>query len=95
METLIISEDAEIHKVRYKCNTCGQEAERVVQGDVVEERHSCGGYLQIVSDVDVVEEVVEIAERSGVAIQFISADSEYGKELLLGFGGIAALLKYK
>jgi peptide chain release factor 1, archaeal and eukaryotic forms len=93
VETLIISEDAEIYKVKYKCNTCGKEIERIIQGDPIEEKHDCGGYLQIVESVDVVEELVEMADKGGVGIHFISSEGEYGKELLLGFGGIAALLR--
>ncbi len=95
VNTLLISEEAEVSIVRYRCAKCAAEIESVEVGNHREDRHDCGGKLDIVEERDAVEELIDLADRSGAEICFISADSEYGKELLLGFGGIAALLKYR
>jgi peptide chain release factor subunit 1 len=52
-------------------------------------------YPDPVEESDAVEELVELAEAAGVEIMFVSSESSYGKEFLMGFGGIGALLRYK
>ncbi len=91
--TVIISEDAEIHKIKYKCSTCNEELEVLEEGNERRERHECGGYLDIMEDLDIIDEIVQMADKLEINIFFISSESQYGKELLLGFAGIAALLK--
>lgn len=92
---LIISEDADLVEVTYRCTTCNAEFTVVETAGARQSRHDEGGTLQVISQRDAVEGIVETAENLGVDIVFISSDSQYGKELLLGFGGIAAMLKYK
>ncbi|MEM3638773.1 MAG: peptide chain release factor aRF-1 [Candidatus Micrarchaeaceae archaeon] len=49
-----------------------------------------------VTDVkDAVEELLDIADKNGTQAIFVSSESSYGKEFLMGFGGIGALLIYK
>ncbi|MCL4389744.1 peptide chain release factor aRF-1 [Candidatus Marsarchaeota archaeon] len=92
---LIISEDADLVAVTYRCTTCNAEFTVVETGNVRQTRHNEGGALQVIKERDAVEELVETADNMGVDIVFISSQSQYGKELLLGFGGIAAMLKYR
>ncbi|GCC10009.1 peptide chain release factor 1 [archaeon] len=93
VDILIISEDSDIHKIRYKCNTCNKELELLEYGNERQIKHECGGYLEVVEDLDIIDEVVKKADKLQTTILFVSSESQYGKELLLGFGGIAALLK--
>ena len=81
--------------MHYKCNTCNAEFDALEQGNQRQTKHDDGGNLTIVEEHDAVEELVDMADKLGVQISFVSADSQYGKELLLGFGGIAALLRYR
>ena len=92
---LIISEDAELYNVSYKCSSCNAEFTRLERGNERSTKHECGGTLSITSETDAIEELIEIADKNDVDVSFIASDSQYGKELLLGFGGIAAMLKYK
>jgi peptide subunit release factor 1 (eRF1) len=39
--------------------------------------------------------VINDAEKNGVEMVFVSEESPYGRELLEGFGGIAALLRHR
>jgi len=93
--TLIISEDLELYEVKYNCNTCQEEFTKLEQGNERQLKHSDGGVLTIVEQKDAIEGLIEIADRNGVDVVFISSDNQYGRELLLGFGGVAALLRYK
>ncbi len=92
---LIISEDAELYNVSYKCSSCNTEFTRLEHGNERSQKHECGGTLSITSEADAIEELIEMADKNGVDVSFIASDSQYGKELLLGFGGVAAMLKYK
>lgn len=55
----------------------------------------CEGTVQVSSEKDAVEELIDMADRGGVDIVFVSESSQYGRELLMGFGGVAAMLRYK
>jgi peptide chain release factor subunit 1 len=48
----------------------------------------------VIEKKDLLDELVEIAEAKGVSIEIISAETEEGQQLLKGFGGIAAVLRY-
>ena len=92
---LIISEDLELTAVSYRCSNCKQEMTVVEEGNFRRQKHECGGNLEMVSQKDVIEELIEIAERKGVEMVFISSESPHGKQLLLGFKGVAAMLRYR
>lgn len=93
---LIVSEDAEMKRVSYHCTLCNSDLEFVEEGNSVHEKHeSDGGKLQAVKQEDAIEELLDMADKNGTEISFIGGESNYGRELLLGFHGIAALLKYR
>ncbi len=95
VSTLIINKDLDLYRVKYKCNTCGEEFEKLEVGGHREEKHTCGGTLSIEKEEDAIEELIDIADRQGVETIFVSSESSYGKEFLMGFTGIGALLRYK
>ncbi len=95
VDKLLISEDIELRKVHYKCGSCGFEITRIEEGNSRLEKHDCGGNFEIVEQSDPVEELLEKADKQGVETTFISSEGQYGQELILGFKGIAALLKYR
>jgi peptide chain release factor subunit 1 len=92
---LIISEDVELTSVTYKCTTCDAVFTTVEAGNSKQTRHTEGGSLEVVKTSDAIEELIETADNMGIEVVFVSANGQYGKELLLGFGGVAAMLKYK
>ncbi|MGC8567887.1 MAG: peptide chain release factor aRF-1 [Candidatus Micrarchaeia archaeon] len=92
---LLISEEIDITEVKYKCKTCGEEFTKIEVGKQRQEKHSCGGNLTILEEKDPVSGLIGMADRNGVEVIFISKESEYGSEFFEGFGGIAAMLKYK
>lgn len=92
---VMISEGLELTEVKYKCGSCSVEFTAVEKGDTRQSRHSCGGTLEILSQEDAVEKVISIAERLNIDLTFISSETSYGRQFLLGFDGIAAMLKYK
>ncbi len=95
VSVLLINKDLEIHRVKYKCSACSQVLEKLEYGAERQEKHEDGGTLEITEDSDAVGELVDIADKNGVETVFVSAESPYGKEFLMGFKGIGALLRYK
>ncbi len=92
---LIISDDLELAEVRYKCNNDGEEFTAIEQGNTRQSKHGCGGTLEMEGQEDAIEKLVELADAGGVEVVFVSTDSQHGNELLLGFQGIAALLRHR
>jgi len=97
VDTLLISEDIRLERVRYRCPICGREKEitvkEKVERDVFCEKDNVK--MEEVERMDVVLELAELAEESGAKVEFISGDSEEGAMLKNAFGGIAAILRFK
>ena len=92
---VLVSEGASLFLVTYRCTRCNSELTRIEQGNSRLEKHDDGGNWEIVKQRDAVEELLDMADQMNVEVVFVSEESQYGRELLLGFGGIAAMLRYK
>jgi peptide chain release factor subunit 1 len=92
---LLVSDGVELTRVDYKCTNCGTELTRIEQGNMRLDKHEDGGIWEKMKQVDAVEELLDMADAMNVEVISIDDNSQYGKELLLGFNGIAALLRYK
>ncbi len=94
-DALIINKDLELHRITYKCSACNQTLVRIEKGKDQQTKHDDGGTLTPVEKQDVIEEMLDMADKKGVDTIFVSDDSPLGKEFMMGFQGIAALLRYK
>jgi peptide chain release factor subunit 1 len=93
---LIVSEEIELTEVQYKCTLDGQTVTYIEQGNSRRTKHDVDdGTLEIMGQKDVVEELIETADRKNIDTVFVSVNTQHGNELLLGFQGIAAMLKYR
>lgn len=95
VKTLIMSDELELHKITYKCSSCNNVIEKIEIGTERQKKHDCGGTLEIIKAEDVVEELIDQAESSGVEVVFVTSESSYGKEFTLGYHGLGAILRYK
>lgn len=95
VDTLIVSDDIQLQMVKYRCPKEDLTFEQLETGGHREEKHTCGSNLDVLEVRDVAEELIELAEKGEVKTTFVSSDSSYGKEFLMGFKGIGALLRYK
>ncbi len=93
--TLILNDALEIEEVTYKCNSCGQPITKVEYGHHREPKHDDGGVLVVAEVKDAIEELIGLADKNGADTVFVSSESSYGREFLMGFKGIGALLRYR
>jgi peptide chain release factor subunit 1 len=94
VELLLISERLDLQRVRLKCNNCGKEEEKLTSS-AQEENCSCGGKLKVLEDKDLVEELIELAEKKGTKVEMISTDTAEGNQFFMGFQGVGAILRYR
>ncbi|MCL4365233.1 MAG: peptide chain release factor aRF-1 [Candidatus Marsarchaeota archaeon] len=92
---LILNDAIEIELVKYRCNSCGQTIERIEYGHNREQKHEDGGTMVVVETKDAIEELIGMADKNGADTVFVSSESSYGREFLMGFKGIGALLRYR
>jgi peptide chain release factor subunit 1 len=102
--TLLVSEDYEGVDVTLHCTNCGfseratlkrDAAQRMVANGARQRCSQCATSNVEVATRDVIDELAELAEQTGAAVEVISALTEEGVQLRDGFGGVAALLRYK
>jgi len=97
VDTLLLSEDLRLERVRYRCPMCGNE-KVITTKDETRKKVVCekdGMEMEEVERKDVVLELSELAEQSGAKVEILSTESEEGAMLLNAFGGIAAILRFK
>ncbi|MEM3402480.1 MAG: peptide chain release factor aRF-1 [Candidatus Hadarchaeales archaeon] len=103
VDTLLISESFRKTKVSVRCAGCGHEFMQSVDNPERYEKMlsttpcpNCGDFrLSIVGKTDVVQELVNIAEKFDTKVEFISNETDEGRELEMAFGGLAALLRFR
>ena len=96
VDTLLISDSLNKYKIRAKCNNCGyEEIMEIVGKKEIIKCPKCGSPMEVIEKVDIVEEFIEIAEKTSAMVEIITRESEEGEILYKAFGGIAAILRYK
>ena len=105
VDTLLLSEALNISRVTVSCSSCGYTYHETIESsEVLKFTQSLAGKpcpkcstptLSVTEEKDLIEELAEIAEKSGSNVEIISPETEEGQMLLKSFGGIAAILRYK
>jgi peptide chain release factor subunit 1 len=97
--TLLLSEGLEMQHLIVECDE-GQEELYVKSedGEIDEKNLFCSNGKKarnIISREEVFDEAYEKAEKHGIEVELIPADSFEGKQFLAGFKGIGGILRYK
>lgn len=101
VETLLISEEMNKSIVTFHCQTCKERFEKIVDDPerYIEGLTGCprcpNGSVTIDEVQDLDDRMIEMAGMSNSDVELISADTEEGKQLLMAFGGLGAILRYK
>ncbi len=105
VDTLLVSDKLNMLHVMTKCKSCSNDEDSLIppasmakfEQDLVSMPcKKCGKSTRVVSDkADLADELLDLAEKAGAKVEFISTETEDGIQLLEGFGGIAATLRYR
>lgn len=101
VQTLLISEALKKSYITYHCSVCKENFKSIIDDrdeflSGLRECPKCPDGKLIVDEVnDLDDKLIEMAEQSNTDVQIISTDTEEGNQLLLAFGGIGAILRYK
>lgn len=100
VSTLIISEDIPWIVFRIFCENCQSEEIIVVKDEENFEEaklrcSKCGSKVETTEEISYLDYMIERAKNGGAIVRVISTETNEGKHFYEGFGGIAALLRYK
>ncbi|MFA5108861.1 MAG: peptide chain release factor aRF-1 [Candidatus Micrarchaeia archaeon] len=93
---LLISEGLEW--TRYKCRVEGEPQERFInkrKDDAAPSQTSDGKKITILSEHDLRDDLIELADASGTEVKMISNETSEGAQFLQSFYGVGAFLRYK
>jgi peptide chain release factor subunit 1 len=102
VDTLIITDDTNLHRVEGKCKRCQHiQAEIIERQEVIPKKTqytnnpcpSCKAMEVEVSERDIVDYLALIAAKTGTKIEVISGSAEYGN-MLSSLGKVGAILRY-
>ncbi|MFH0849065.1 MAG: peptide chain release factor aRF-1 [archaeon] len=103
VDTLLLSEKLDRTHVTLRCTNCAFTEDRLLFPDEAAQLEhdpsavvckKCNNPTIQIEKKDLLDELVEIAENHQTNVEIISAVTEEGQQLLKGFGGMAAILKY-
>lgn len=100
VSTLIISEDIPWSVFRMFCEHCNNEEVAIAKDPKTFEESKlrcskCSSRVEILEEISYLDYMIEKAKKIGALVRVISTETNEGKNFYDGFGGIAALLRYK
>ena len=101
VDTLILSEGLRKYRVKLKCTSCNYTEELTLDKDALNDFNppNCSKCetstpMEIDEKIDLIDELSDLAEKTGCSISLISQDSEEGDSLYSAFSGIAGISRY-
>ena len=94
VDTLLVSEAMDKTSFEYTCRECGKKGEISQKSNEIK-CPDCGGDVEITGDIDIVNDLYELADSYGSKVEMISTDSEEGDMLMRAFNGLAAILRFQ
>ncbi len=103
VETILVSESLRNNRITALCQSCGKEFNETVENlefykKKLSERKclKCGEKkLTLLKSKDVVQDLIDLTERFNTGVEFISKETEEGKQLISAFKGLGAILRFK
>jgi len=101
VDTLLLSEDLRKYRLKLICQSCSYTKELTINQEALEnfEPPNCpkcktSSPMEIQEEIDLIDELSDMAEKTGVNVQLISRNSEEGDSLYRAFSGLAGILRY-
>ncbi|MBU0591484.1 peptide chain release factor aRF-1 [Candidatus Micrarchaeota archaeon] len=97
-EKVIISENLQYMTATYTCLSCNSEEKKTFR-EKIEERtikcKKCGEQMKLKSEELLIDELMELSRANNIEVEIVSDNTTEGAQLLTGFGGIGAFLRYR
>ena len=98
VDTLLISEGLRKNSIKLQCKKCSHQwSVTLSRTEEIPECPSCSTSSDEIielENISLIDELTILASKGNSSISFISIDTEEGSQLLQGFGGLAAILRY-
>ncbi|MBR96665.1 MAG: peptide chain release factor 1 [Euryarchaeota archaeon] len=98
VDTLLISEGLRKNSIKLQCKKCSHQwSVTLSTTEEIPECPSCSTSTDEIielENISLIDELTILASKGNSSISFISTDTEEGSQLLQGFGGLAAILRY-
>jgi peptide chain release factor subunit 1 len=102
VDTLLISEGLRGNIIQMQCKKCGHGSEKTWEARLTPQQAlpacpSCGASSDSIKELashSIIDSLTSLAEDSNSQVTYISVDTEEGSQLMQGFGGLAAILRY-
>ena len=101
VDTLLLSENLRKYRIKLKCSSCNYSESKTISEEaskdfVPPKCSNCGNSSPMIIDekVDLIDELSDLAEKTGCKVELISLGSEEGDSLYSAFNGVAGILRY-
>lgn len=101
VDTLLLSEDLRKYRIKLICQSCNYAKAMTIEQDALEDfeppkcsKCKTSSLMEIQEKIDLIDELSDMAENTGVNVQLISRNSEEGDSLYRAFSGLAGILRY-
>ncbi len=101
VEILLLSENLRKFRVKLRCSSCDFTEEKTIDEEtlksyVTPDCPKCkkSNSMEIEEKIDIIDELSDLAEKTGCKVRLISQDSEEGDSLYSAFNGLAGILRY-
>jgi len=100
VDTLLLSENLRKYRVALKCPSCGYTEEMTIDEETIKDftppkctKCSTADSMNM-EKRDIIDELSDLADKTGCNVKLVSQDSEEGDSLYSAFGGMAGILRY-
>lgn len=101
VDTLLLSENLRKYRVTLSCQSCNYSEQRTLSEDNLKDfdppncpKCKTSTPMGITEKIDLVDELSDLAEKTGCKVELISLGSEEGDSLYSAFSGIGGILRY-
>ena len=101
VDILLLSENLRKYRIKLKCPSCDYMEERTIDEETLKDfnppncsKCKTSNTMEIEEKIDIIDELSDLAEKTGCKVRLISKDSEEGDSLYSAFSGMAGILRY-
>ncbi len=91
---LLVTEGMELYECEYKCQNCGKIVTKTIEEKKEGEPCECGSHRKVGLCKLRIIDLIEAAELQGIPVEYISDETDEGRQFHASFKGVGAFLRY-